>query len=104
MLLQILLVKLLSLSSVQDVSVIYILLEIGSTLETFVDDKHLCSKAGLTSQSNENACKNKSVRISCTGVYIKPLLVQCSISFSLKYYLYSISLTVLFCNNFIKNI
>ena len=40
--------------------------------------KHLCSWAGLTPQNDESAGKKHSVRISRAGVYIKPLLVQCS--------------------------
>ena len=69
---------LLTIPGVQDVSAIYILSEIGSNMNVFVDDKHLCSWAGLTPQNNESAGKKKSVRISRAGVYIKPLLVQCA--------------------------
>lgn len=69
---------LLTIPGVQDVSAIYILSEIGSNMKVFVDDKHLCSWAGLTPQNNESAGKKKSVRISRAGVYIKPLLVQCA--------------------------
>ena len=69
---------LLTILGVQDVSAIYILSEIGSNMEVFIDDKHLCSWAGLTPQNNESAGKKKSVRISRAGVYIKPLLVQCA--------------------------
>lgn len=45
-------------------------------MNVFVDDKHLCSWAGLTPQNNESAGKKKSVKISRAG--IKPLLVQCA--------------------------
>ena len=69
---------LLTIPGVQDISAIYILSEIGSNMDVFVDDKHLCSWAGLTPQNNESAGKKKSVRISRAGVYIKPLLVQCA--------------------------
>ena len=69
---------LLTIPGVQDVSAVYILSEIGSNMNAFVDDKHLCSWAGLTPQNNESAGKKKSVRISRAGVYIKPLLVQCA--------------------------
>lgn len=69
---------LLTIPGVQDISAIYILSEIGSNMNAFVDDKHLCSWAGLTPQNNESAGKKKSVRISRAGVYIKPLLVQCA--------------------------
>ena len=47
-------------------------------MSVFIDDKHLCSWAGLTPQNNESAGKKKSVKISRAGVYIKPLLVQCA--------------------------
>lgn len=48
-------------------------------MNTFVDDKHLCSWAGLTPRCNESAKKKKSVRITKAGIYIKPLLVQCAL-------------------------
>ncbi|XWX62626.1 IS110 family transposase [Desulfitobacterium sp. AusDCA] len=44
----------------------------------FQSSRHLCSWAGVTPQDNESAGKKKSVRVSCAGVYIKPLLVQCA--------------------------
>ena len=69
---------LLTIPGVEDVSAIYILSEIGSNMNVFVDDKHLCSWAGLTPQNNESAGKKKSVKISRAGVYIKPLLVKCA--------------------------
>ena len=47
-------------------------------MNVFIDDKHLCSWAGLTPQNNESAGKKKSVKISRAGVYIKPLLIQCA--------------------------
>lgn len=69
---------LLSIPGVQETSAIYILSEIGADMSVFIDDKHLCSWAGLTPQNNESAGKKKSVRVSRAGVYIKPLLVQCA--------------------------
>lgn len=69
---------LLSIPGVQETSAIYILSEIGADMSVFIDDKHLCSWAGLTPQNNESAGKKKSVKISRAGVYIKPLLVQCA--------------------------
>ena len=69
---------LLTIPGVQDVSSVYILSEIGSNMNVFIDDKHLCSWAGLTPQNNESAGKKKSVKISRAGVYIKPLLIQCA--------------------------
>jgi len=59
-------------------SVIAIISEIGADMSVFPTAKHLCSWAGLTSQNDESAGKKHSVRISRAGVYIKPLLVQCS--------------------------
>ena len=69
---------LLTIPGVQDVSSVYILSEIGSNMNVFIDDKHLCSWAGLTPQNNESAGKKKSVKISRAGVYIKPLLIKCA--------------------------
>ena len=48
-------------------------------MNTFIDDKHLCSWAGLTPRCNESAKKKKSVKITKAGIYIKPLLVQCAL-------------------------
>lgn len=48
-------------------------------MNAFIDDKHLCSWAGLTPRCNESAKKKKSVRITKAGIYIKPLLVQCAL-------------------------
>ena len=53
---------LLTIPGVEDISAIYILSEIGSNMNVFVDDKHLCSWAGLIPQNNERAGKKKSVR------------------------------------------
>lgn len=69
---------LLTIPGIQEISAIYILSEIGSNMNAFVNDKHLCSWAGLTPQNNESAGKKKSVKISRAGVYIKPMLVQCA--------------------------
>ncbi len=44
-----------------------------------VDDKHLDSWAGLSPRCNESARKEKAVKITKAGVYIKPLLVQCAL-------------------------
>ena len=48
-------------------------------MNSFIDDKHLCSWAGLTPRCNESAKKKKSVKITKAGIYIKPLLVQCAL-------------------------
>jgi len=56
--------------------------EIGADMSAFPTAKQLCSWAGLVPQNNESAGKKKSTRISHAGVYIKPLLVQCSVAVS----------------------
>jgi len=48
-------------------------------MSVFIDDKHLISWAGLSPRCNESAKEKKSVKITKTGVYIKPLLVQCAL-------------------------
>ncbi len=50
--------------------------EIGTDMSQFGSSKRLCRWAGLTPGNNEYAGKNKSVRISRAGVYLKPALVQ----------------------------
>ena len=65
---------------IKEISAIFILAEIGSNMNTFVDSEHLCSWAGLTPRCNESAKKKKSVRINKAGIYIKPLLVQCALA------------------------
>jgi len=57
-----------------------IIAEIGNDMSVFPDSKHLCSWAGLTPQNNESAGKKKSTRISRAGVWLKPLLIQCSLA------------------------
>ena len=68
---------LLTVPGIKEISAIFIIAEIGINMNTFIDDKHLCSWAGLTPRCNESAKKKKSVRITKAGIYIKPLLVQC---------------------------
>ena len=70
---------LLTVPGIKEISAIFIIAEIGTNMNTFIDDKHLCSWAGLTPRCNESAKKKKSVRISKAGIYIKPLLVQCAL-------------------------
>lgn len=70
---------LLTIPGIKEISAIFIIAEIGTNMNTFIDDKHLCSWAGLTPRCNESARKKKSVRITKAGVYIKPLLVQCAL-------------------------
>ena len=61
-------------------SATHIIAEIGNDMSVFIDDKHLCSWAGLTPQNNESAGKKKSVHISHAGQYLKPLLIQCALN------------------------
>lgn len=70
---------LLTVPGIKEISAIFIIAEIGINMNTFIDDKHLCSWAGLTPRCNESAKKKKSVRITKAGIYIKPLLVQCAL-------------------------
>jgi transposase len=57
-------------------SAITIISEIGIDMSQFATSKRLCCWAGLTPGNNESAGKKKSVRITRTGVYLKPALVQ----------------------------
>ena len=70
---------LLTIPGIKETSAIFIIAEIGTNMNIFIDDKHLCSWAGLTPRCNESAKKKKSVRITKAGIYIKPLLVQCAL-------------------------
>ena len=64
---------------IQTFAAIGILSEIGTDMSVFQASKRLCSWAGLTPQNNESAEKKKTTRISRSGSYIKPLLVQCAL-------------------------
>ena len=66
--------------SIQAYSVIGIISEIGMDMPVSPTSKHLCSWAGLTPENNESAGKKKTTRISRTGAYIKPLLIQCALA------------------------
>lgn len=57
-------------------TVITILSEIGTDMKQFGSSKRLCNWVGLASASNQSAGKKKSVRISRSGVYLKPALVE----------------------------
>ena len=70
---------LLTVPGIKELSAIFIIAEIGTNMNVFVDDKHLISWAGLSPRCNESARKKKSVKITKAGVYIKPLLVQCAL-------------------------
>ena len=71
--------QILTVPGINEISAIFIIAEIGTNMNNFIDDKHLASWAGLTPRCNESAKKKKSVRITKAGVYIKPLLVQCAL-------------------------
>ena len=70
---------LLTIPGIKEISAIFIIAEIGTNMNVFIDDKHLISWAGLSPRCNESAKKKKSVRITKAGAYIKPLLVQCAL-------------------------
>lgn len=57
-----------------------IITEIGADMFVFPTAKHICLYAGLVLQNNESAGNNKTTCITCTGAYIKPLLVQWSLT------------------------
>jgi len=67
-----------SVPGIKDFSAIAVIAEIGFDMSVFPTAKHLCSWAGLAPQCNESGGKKKSSRVSKAGVYIKPLLIQCS--------------------------
>ena len=67
-----------SVPGIKDFSAIAVIAEIGIDMSVFPTAKHLCSWAGLAPQCNESGGKKKSSRVSRAGVYIKPLLVQCT--------------------------
>jgi len=63
---------------------IRILAEIGADMSVFETAKKLCSWAGLSPQNNESAGKKKTTRVGRAGVYLKPLLVQCTLAASVS--------------------
>lgn len=71
---------LVTIPGISEMSAIFIIAEIGVNMNAFVDDKHLCSWAGLTPRCKESAGKKQSVRIIKAGQYIKPLLVECALN------------------------
>ena len=64
----------------EPLTAIRILAEIGADMSVFETSKQLCSWTGLSPQNNESAGKKKTTRIGRAGVYLKPLLVQCSLA------------------------
>lgn len=71
---------LLTIPGISKVSAMFIISEIGTNMNAFIDEKHLCSWAGLTPRCKESAGKKQSVRIIKAGQYIKPLLVECALN------------------------
>ena len=71
---------LLTIPGISEISAIFIIAEIGTDMNAFIDDKHLASWAGLTPRCKESAGKKQSVRILKAGQYIKPLLVECALN------------------------
>lgn len=71
---------LMSMPGINEISAIFIISEIGTNMNAFIDDKHLASWAGLTPRCKESAGKKYSTRIIKAGQYIKPLLVECALN------------------------
>ena len=71
---------LLTIPGISNISAMFIIAEIGTNMNAFIDEKHLCSWAGLTPRCKESAGKKQSVRIIKAGQYIKPLLVECALN------------------------
>lgn len=71
---------LLTIPGISEISAIFIIAEIGTDMNAFIDDNHLASWAGLTPRCKESAGKKQSVRILKAGQYIKPLLVECALN------------------------
>lgn len=63
---------------ISETSAKIIVSEIGIDMSLFPSSKKLCNWASLTPQNNESAGKKKSTRVSRTGIYLKPTLVQCA--------------------------
>ena len=72
--------QILTIPGISEISAIFIIAEIGTDMNAFIDDKHLNSWAGLTPRCKESAGKKQSVRIIKAGQYIKPLLVECALN------------------------
>lgn len=62
--------------SKEPLTAIRILSEIGADMSVFPTSKHLVSWAGCCPRNDCSTQKVKSTRISRTGLYLKPLLVQ----------------------------
>lgn len=69
-----------SLPGMTELSTTIFLAEAGVDMTIFDDAKHLCSWCGLSLANNESAGKKKSVRIAIAGNYLKPMMVQCSLT------------------------
>lgn len=55
-----------------------IIAEIGADMETFADEKHLVSWAGLCPGHNESAGKKKRSRLTHGNNYLKAMLIECA--------------------------
>ena len=64
--------------SIQEMTAITIISEIGVDLSMFKTSQQLCSWAGMSPGSNISAGKNKSTKASKGNAYIKCVLCQCS--------------------------
>ena len=72
-------IRITQIPSINTLSAILIISEIGIDMTQFKSGKQLISWAGLAPANNESTNKKKSVRISKAGQYLKPLLVQCAL-------------------------
>ena len=72
--------KLTTIPGISVLSAILIVSEIGTDMSFWKDGRQLTSWAGLTPRNDQSHGKKKSTRISSSGLYLKPLLVQCALA------------------------
>lgn len=69
-----------SIPGISIISAILIVSEIGMDMSYWKDARQLASWAGMTPRNDQSHGKKKSTRISKSGLYLKPLLVQCALA------------------------
>jgi transposase len=75
--------KILKLTTIPGISVLSAILitsEIGMDMSFWKDGRQLASWAGMTPSNDQSHSKKKSTRITKSGLYLKPLLVQCALA------------------------
>ncbi len=72
--------KLTTVPGISVLSAILIVAEIGMDMSFWKDARQLASWAGMTPRNDQSHGKKKSTRISKSGLYLKPLLVQCALA------------------------